>query len=78
MDITKGGLAGFRAHLGNIHNTKKFSSQYNQAVLVEDKYIIDSGGVKTELPDEIDRIHVSVAQDVDFCYYVYYFCYINS
>lgn len=77
MDITESGLAGFKANLGNIHNARKFYTM-PLAIPDPDRFIIDSGGVKAELPDEIDRIEVLVGQDVDFCYYTNYFCFINK
>ena len=39
---------------------------------------MDSGGVMANLPPEIDRITVHIAQDVNFYYYAYYFCYFRK
>jgi hypothetical protein len=78
-DITEGGIAGFRARLGSIHNANKSSPYRRQPILLKEKPIYDfDGGVKTNLPDAIDRIDVWIGQGVDFCYYVYYFCYVNK
>src|SRR5207247_1238370 len=58
-DITEGGILGFNAPLGNIHNSKKLSPHRSQPILLGDRPFYDfDGGVKTELPDAIDRIEV--------------------
>ena len=77
-DITEGGVGGFKVRLGDVHNINRLSPNRSQPVSSGETFVYDNDGVKTELPDAIDRIEIWLGQDVDFCYYVFYFCYINK
>lgn len=67
-----------KMRLGSIYNSKKTKSFEKQPLANEKKVIFNLDMVMLDLPVEIDYIDISIGQEVDFSYYVYYYCYINK
>lgn len=77
-DITEGAFSYFSAPIGSIKNLARNSTLNAQPIQTEYRQFREPNAVDLHLPAAIDRIDITVRQDVNFCYYVDYFCHVNE